>query len=157
MANDPLHTLFQQTLDALSEMLGVLEAEAEALAVRDSNRLERLAQQKQELVPILERLAAAQRRQLGIAPESAIEAGIERYLAAVDADTATAIQAAWQAILDHTRACQRQNEHNGAYIGLVRRHVETSLDILQGPAHGTTYGRDGVKHRGGYGRRSYSV
>lgn len=157
---EPLRELFRHTLDALDEMLGLLQAEAEALGIRDAAALERIAQQKQELVPILERLTAAQRDCLGVAPVQAIEDGIGDFLARTGADPATAgpLRADWQAILAAARACQRQNEHNGAYIGLLRRHVETSLDILHGPSQAeATYGPDGAKRRNGYARRSYSV
>ncbi len=154
---DQLHGLLRATLENLREMHGLLEQEAEALGTRDAEAMDRIAVKKQELVPVLDRLAAEQRLCLG---DSEDEAGIEACLAraGVHASVADLLRADWREILRLLTACKRRNELNGAYIGLLSRHVETSLDILLGPSQAeATYGRDGVKRRGGVSRRSYSV
>lgn len=154
-----LRDLFRATLDGLREMHGLLEQESVALGGRDAAALERIALTKQELVPILDRLAAEQRRFFAAGPGGT--GGIEAYLAGAkpEADLAGALRADWREILRLLAACKHQNEMNGAYIGLLRRHVENALDILHGPAQAeATYGRDGVKRRGGvHSRRFYAV
>lgn len=165
MPNHPEHLreLFRATLEALGEMLGLLEREAGALSGRDAATLERIALTKHELVPILDRLAAEQRQCLNAAgiTDAAEAGGVEAYLARMGVESAPAaeLRADWQEIIRLLQACKRQNELNGAYIALLRRHVEHALDILHGPTQAeATYGRDGAKHRGGaYSRRSYSA
>lgn len=146
---------FRATQEGLAEMLDLLQREAAALSARDSAALEKIALKKQELVPILDRLAAEQQRRPGGPGNAAgMEAWLNRFGAA-----AGPLRADWQTVVELLRACHQQNQLNGAYIGLLQRHVETSLDILQGPAHAeATYGRDGAKRRNAYSnRRSYSA
>ena len=154
---EQLRGLFRATLDGLSEMLGLLQQESLALSARDDTALDRIALQKRELTPILDRLAAEQGNCLGLAHAGE---GIEPYLARVGAGAAVAegLRADWRKLLDLLHACKHQNELNGAYIGLLRRHVEQALEILHGPSHSeATYGPDGAKRRAAYSRRSYSA
>ena len=154
-----LRDLFRATLEGLGEMLGLLEQEAMALSARDASALERVVLTKHELVPILDRLAAEQRQCLAV-PGAKEDSGVEAYLAsmAVEASRAAGLRADWRELLRLLQACKRQNELNGAYIGLLRRHVEHALDILHGPAQSeATYDRDGAKRRAAYSRRSYSA
>lgn len=141
----------------LGRMLELLEREAGFLSARDAGGMLRIAEHKRQLAPLLDDLAIRRRELLGDVPG---RAAMDRFLddqgiAGAERET---VRAEWERLETLVQSCRRQNEINGTYIGLLRRHVETTLDILGGPANlDATYGPDGTKRRTGRARHSYSV
>jgi flagellar biosynthesis/type III secretory pathway chaperone len=157
---DHLRGLFRAILEGLGEMHGLLDREAVALGARDAEELGRIAARKQALVPVLDRLAAAQGQCLGGMGGGEGAASVEAFLSrsGVAGAAVESALAEWREIQRLLQACKRQNEANGAYIALLRRHVEAALSILMGPAYPeATYGPDGAQRRGVYSRRSFSA
>jgi len=155
-----LQDLFRQTLDRLGEMSELLEEESRCLAAREAEALEQTSAKKRKLASVLNDLAVRQSefvRAHGLSPD---EGDIAAFLDRLDSglpETA-ALRSGWREIVRLTLACRRQNELNGAYIGLLRRHVDSSLNFLLGASSaGATYGPDGSTRRGDVSRRSFSV
>lgn len=148
--------LFEQILAKLQQMQELLEQEALNLKSRDAEALQKTTRQKEILANDLDALA---RRQEVFLFANHLE-GIDRSLSvplATDSQI-TAIRQTWQVIRDLTHTCQRLNEANGAYIGLLRQHVQRSVDILYGQSsQDVVYDRDGVSHRSASSRKLLSV
>lgn len=152
-----LRGLFDRLRDGLEKMLALLEQEAACLEARDASGMERIAGEKLRLAPQLEEMAGHHREHLDLGDA---EAGVEWLLDGAGGTVAEqdALRDQWRHIVRLTQACRRQNGINGAYIGLLRRHVEGTLQILAGAAAGeATYGPDGATRRGGLSRHSFSV
>jgi flagella synthesis protein FlgN len=149
--------MFAGMQHGLTQILALLEAEAEALKMRDSQELERIALSKQEEAGILNELSTRQEaflRAQGFSPD---RAGMEAFLNQPQWLETEFLQSRWAEVIRLSSACRRQNEINGAYIGLLRPYVETLLDVLHGPTSEGTYGPDGAKRRGPRAGRSFSV
>ncbi|HYE33924.1 flagellar protein FlgN [Methylocaldum sp.] len=155
-----LRELFRQMLDGLGGMLSLLEKESECLAAREIEAVEAASSKKQKLAFLLNDLAA---RQTGFVHAYGLpsDAGnINTFLDRLDSELpeVETLRAEWREIVRLTLACRRQNELNGAYIGLLRRHVDSSLNFLHGfSSAGATYGPDGSRCRGEISRQSFSV
>lgn len=141
----------------MSRMLKLLKDEVGLLSTRDATGIERVAEAKRILTPTLDELAEQRRLLLG---ETVGEEALACFLAdqAIDPTERSRLLGEWREVERLVRDCRRQNDINGTYIGLLRRHVETSLDILGDSGRlDATYGPDGTKHRPGRPRHSYSV
>lgn len=155
-----LRELLRQTLDGLGEMSRVLEEEARCLALRDPEALEQTASKKQKVAVRLNDLAARQNdclRTCGLPPDGP---GLDAFLRGLDSEwpDAEALRAEWREIMRLGSACKKRNELNGAYIGLLQRHVDAGLNFLHGASSAdATYGPDGSTRRGEISRRSFSA
>ncbi|BBA32610.1 FlgN family protein [Methylocaldum marinum] len=154
-----LHELFRRTLDGLGEMSRLLEEEARCLAARDAAALEAVASKKQTLASVLNEVAV---RQDGVVRVAApVAAGrMTALLDRLDSEhpLAETLRSDWLEIVRLGAECRKRNELNGAYLGLLQRHVDSSLNFFHGVASpDATYGPDGATHRGEISRRSFSV
>ncbi|MGX2040126.1 flagella synthesis protein FlgN [Methylocaldum sp. MU1018] len=155
-----LRELFRQTLAGLGEMLSLLEKESDCLAAREAAALELTASNKRKLAFLLNDLAARQSEFVRAHGLPSDEGDIGAFLDRLDSamPQAEALRSEWREIVRLTSACKRRNELNGAYIGLLRRHVDSSLNFLYGSASAdATYGPDGARCRSETSRRSFSV
>jgi flagellar biosynthesis/type III secretory pathway chaperone len=155
-----LRDLFAQTLAELQQMQLVLEQEALGLKDRDAEALEKSTRQKQALAYNLEALSERQENFLRAQNLPAGKEGIESILYAHPSTNpaTSSMRAIWRDIQNLTAACQKLNEVNGAYIGLLRQHVQRSLDIVHGQSsQDVVYGPDGIGHRPTSSRKLLSV
>lgn len=155
-----LRDLFDQTLAELQNMRLVLEHEITTLKGSDAKVLEHVTKQKERLANSLDKLIRRQEDVLRAHKLPAGKEGIERILSMLPPSdpAANALHARWQEIKNLTSDCQKLNEVNGAYIGLLRQHVQRSLDIIHGQSsHDVVYGPDGVGHRTPSSRKLLSV
>lgn len=143
----------------LISMTDLLDQEAKCLQSRDIESIEDAARRKRELADYLNDLTAKQRNLLELLGYSADRAGMENFLDQVSSEPdGTEIRDIWQSLLKVTAECRHQNEINGAYLGLLERYVESSLDLISGsPSQSETYGPKGSKNRGVLSRRSFKV
>lgn len=155
-----LHDLFSQTLDGLGEMSRLLEEEARSLAARDTEALELTASKKQKLAFLLNDLAARQNHLVRACGFQGNEGGVAAFLDRLDPESpqTRALLAEWREIVRLGSACRKQNELNGAYIALLQRHIDSSLNFLHGASSAdATYGPDGSTRRGETSRQSFSA
>ncbi|MBS1212131.1 MAG: FlgN family protein, partial [Proteobacteria bacterium] len=85
--------------------------------------------------------------------------GLDRLFAALPADPRTdSFRSKWSEIKRLAGQCNEINASNGAYIALLRQHVQRSLDVLHGQSHSEfVYGPDGAHHRPATSRKLLSV
>lgn len=155
-----LRELFRQMLDGLGKMSKVLEEEARCLARRDPEALEQAASKKQKLAARLNDLVARQNGCLQAYGSPPDGRGLDTFLQGPDFELpdAESLRADWQEIVRLGLVCRKQNELNGAYIGLLLRHVDASLNFLHGVSSAdATYGPNGMTRRGDISRRSFSA
>jgi len=158
--NQSLRDLFEPTLAALQQMQQVLEQEALSLKDRRAEALEESTRQKELLANDLDALAKRQTNFLRAQDLPIGEESIETILPTwPSTDPATSgTWAIWQEIKRLTATCRQLNEANGAYIGLLRQHVQRSLEIIHGQAsQDVVYGPDGVGHRPASSRKLLSA
>lgn len=155
-----LRELLRQVLDGLGEMSRVLEEEARCLALRDPEALEQTVSKKQKLAFRLDELVARQNDFLRACGLPSDGPDFDTFLLRLDSELSDAesLRAEWQEIVRLGSVCKKQNELNGAYIGLLQRHVDSSLKFFHGTSSAdATYGPDGSTRRGEISRRSFSV
>jgi len=142
-----LRDLFDETFAELQRMRVLLEQEAFNLKGNHADALNRTTQQKEAVANSLEALANRQENLLRALKLPAGKEGIEAVLSTLPATdpTTTTVRTIWLAIIRLTATCQKLNEINGSYIGLLRQHVRRSLDILHGQSsQDVVYGPDGL-------------
>lgn len=150
----------QQRLDdilsSIANMKQVLRKESDVLSARDAARLQALSDAKESLARNINQQTDALNELLSNRGLPAI-----RELAPAVRNTGEAgarIDATWQEIAALAKECEEQNDLNGAYVGLLRQHVQRSLDVLHDrPAQDITYGPDGVGQRPASSRKLLSV
>jgi len=155
-----LHKLFHRTLDGLGEMLRLLEEESRCLAAREAEALELTSSRKQKLASLLNDLAARQSEFVRAYDLPFDEGDIGAFLDRLDPEhpETESLRTEWREIVGLTLACRKQNELNGAYIDLLRRHIDSRLNFLHGASSvDATYGPDGTRRRGAISRQSFSV
>jgi flagellar biosynthesis/type III secretory pathway chaperone len=155
-----LHELFRRTLDGLGEMSRLLEEEARCLAARDAAALEAVASKKQKLASVLNEVAVRQNDVVRASGPAAVDGGVKALLDRLDSEhpLTETLRSDWLEIVRLGTDCKKRNELNGAYIGLLQRHVDSSLNFFHGVASpDATYGPDGATRRGKISRRSFSV
>jgi len=155
-----LHDLFTQILAELRLMQLVLEQEALGLKDCNAEAVEKIAQEKQARAHKLDTLAECQEHLLRTLNLPAGKEGVECLLSnLLQTDPTTRnLTTIWQDLQNTTVQCRKLNEANGAYIGLLRQHVQRSLDIVHGqPSQDFVYGPDGVGRRPMPSRKLLSV
>lgn len=158
--HDALRETLTQILAELQRMQLVLEREALALKDRNAEILEQSAQEKQALTYTLDALSQRHAEILRMRDLPAGKEGIERLLSALppSAPAALNLVTIWQDVQFATARCRKLNEANGAYIALLRQHVQRSLDVIHGqPSQDFVYGPDGVGRRPMSSRKLLSV
>jgi flagellar biosynthesis/type III secretory pathway chaperone len=90
---------------------------------------------------------------LGISASNQISSAFEKM-----GEPGKTLNATWQQIAALAKECEELNDLNGAYVGLLRQHVQRSLDALHDrPSQNLTYGPDGVGQRPTSTRKLLSV
>ena len=137
----PAATLAQE-IDAVRQLLQLLEREQSHLLNADIEELETLVEKKALLVDHMAQLASARHRALsevGLPPE---EASMPQWLAR-DVNHAAAAQS-WNELLSLTVSAKELNRTNGMLIGSHMARNQQTLQVLHGNAPGgSTYGADG--------------
>jgi flagellar biosynthesis/type III secretory pathway chaperone len=154
-----LDTLFAKYLQSIGEMQGILEQEKKDLGVRDTRALERTIKAKESLAESINGLTDAQQKLFRTHNLPTGRESLERLLATLPNDPPTdALRSKWSEIKRLTAQCNEINAANGAYVALLRQHVQRSLDVLHGQSRAEfVYGRDGSPHRPAASRRLLSV
>jgi len=159
-AYQKLETFFEQTLKDIQRMQGVLEWEAECLKNRDAEGLNKSSKEKEALADHIHLLTQRHYAFLASHRLPPNREGVERLLSLLPANdpSAHALRTRWLEIQALTNACNKLNETNGAYIGLLRQHAQRSLNALHGQSsQELVYGPDGVSHRPSATRKLISV
>jgi flagella synthesis protein FlgN len=155
-----LHELFRQMLDGLGAMSKLLEEESRHLAAREAEALKLASAKKQKLASLLDDLAVRQNAFVRTQNVPSDECDIATFLDRLDPELpeTESLRSEWREIVRLTLACKRQNELNGAYIDVLRRHIDCCLNFLHGASSvDATYGPDGARRRGTISRQSFSV
>lgn len=147
---EPMHGAIAELLDALAQ-------EAACLGQRDPLRLSEIADHKSRLVDLINDLT--RRQQLWLQEHS--YSNVDELLTKIASDDDpmdTTVRTLWDEIMQMGKACKKQNELNGAYLDLLRQHVDRALDIIYRQNGQTTYGPDGAARISkGSVRTSFSV
>ena len=155
-----LDAFFLQLLQHLQQMQGLLETEAEQLSHRESDALTRSVKAKEALAERINSITQTHYQVLGKHGLEANKQGLEQLLSALSPDHPKTrdLSKRWAEINRVTAHCNQLNQSNGAYIGLLRQHVNRSLDIIHGHSQQeAVYGPDGISRRTGSSRRLLSV
>ena len=161
--SDLYHTLdafFQQLLEHLEQMQSLLEKEAEQLSLRESDALTHAVKAKEALAERINEVTHAHYQVLGKHGLEASKQGLEQLLSALSPEhpKTRVLFERWTEVKRITAHCNRLNQSNGAYLGLLRQHVNRSLDIIHGHSQQeAVYGPDGISRRTGSSRRLLSV
>jgi flagella synthesis protein FlgN len=150
----------EQTVAGLRCMKRVLEREEAALSGRDPKTLDQCTRDKEVLANGLNALGQQLEnlpRSLGLPP--GLKSVVRLLAAGTKLDPAyEPLRGRWREIMALARHCRKQNEMNGAYIGLLSRHARRSLDILHDRVgQDITYGPDGLGRRPKASRELLSV
>jgi len=152
----PTQGRLDELLERIADMLALLRSEEKLLSARDAAALETLTQTKEDLARTINQLSGDLNddlREQGLPPFPACLETLPRSEASVRQLAST-----WQKLAALAKQCEQLNETNGAYIVLLRQHVERCLDILhERPAENLTYGPDGVAQRPAASRRLLSI
>jgi flagellar biosynthesis/type III secretory pathway chaperone len=127
-----LHDLLHAEFDCAGQLHTVLAAEAEALANRDVDSLERLVGDKHGLMQTFETLEHRKRLILEQAGFGNAEQGVEDFIDWCDENGQ--LKHGWRLLLERVRRCQHQNRINGATLDSSRRHAQQALAVLRGQA-----------------------
>lgn len=154
-----LDGVFEQYLELMGEMLGVLQREKEDLARRDASCLQETIKTKESLAERINGLTDAQQSLFKNHNLPTGREGLDRLFAALpSAPTTDAFRAKWNQIKALAHECNDLNANNGAYIALMNQHVQRSLDVLHGRSqHEFVYGPDGIRRRPAASRKLLSV
>lgn len=124
-----LKALLTREAEATRRLHLALQAESEALQVRDVEALERTTAEKQALVGELERYAVERGQLLVASGLAADSTGFEQLVTGRgDADT----QALWEQLRSELQACQELNLRNGQLLEGGRRFANDALSLLLG-------------------------
>lgn len=150
----------EQTFAGLRCMKRVLEQEETALGNRDPKALDKCTRDKETLANGLNGLALQLEnlpRALGLPP--GLKSVVRLLAAGPKIDPAyEPLRGRWREIVALARQCRKHNEMNGAYIGLLSRHTQRSLDILHDrTGQDITYGPDGLGRRARASRKLTTV
>ena len=141
--------LMQKGLTLTRQLYALLVEEAEVLNRRHhAELLTNLSDQKHQLVTELNQFTLHISQILSGENLPTGNVGIKVYcdkLEAADIDSKE-INTLWSEISSLSENCQLLNEQNGASIDLLTRHVQRSMQILNGELQASnTYGPNGVK------------
>lgn len=153
MASASIAAILADELAALREFAALLQKEQSALLDGKADNLVALIDKKSALAARL--TDSAQRREAALMELKlpAGRAGMEAWLAAAAADTAT--REHWQELLPLATEARNLNELNGKLIGTRLQHNQQALAALMGATErAMTYGPDGqtLAKPGGSGR-----
>lgn len=125
-----LHDLLRAEFDCAGQLHTVLVAEADALANRDVDALERLVGDKQGLMQTFD---ALEHRKQQLLEQTGFDAADADIVSCIDwCDDTGQLKRGWQLLLERVRRCQQQNRINGATLDSSRRHAQQALAILRG-------------------------
>lgn len=125
-----MHDLLRAEFDCAGQLHAVLAAEAEALANRDVDTLERLIGDKQGLMQTFDALELRKRQVLEQTGFGGTEPDV---VACIDwCDDTGQLKRGWHLLLERIRRCQQQNRINGATLDSSRRYAQQALAILRG-------------------------
>lgn len=146
----------EELLSRIGDMRSLLQREEEVLSARDTALLDEVTVAKEQLARTINQLSLALSDDLKRRGMPAMPACLD-MLPGSDQGRAR-LAATWQEIAALAGECERLNDTNGAYITLLRQHVQRCLDVLhERPANSLTYGPDGVGQRPATSRRLLSV
>lgn len=150
----------EQLLVEIQRMEQALEQEAQSLQTRDAGMLVQASKTKEELVNRINLLIQHQEAFIRTQNLPADKSTLDSILARLPQDDPQSanLRSNWQEIVRLSEVCQRRNEINGAYIGLLRQHTQRSIDILHDrSAQDLLYGSDGASLRPSPTRKLLSV
>lgn len=124
-------TLLEQEQEQLSALLSVLQAERDALTVRDTDTLSAVAGQKQAIMATLESSHTTRLKLMQLARMPAEEQSFEQILGLCE-QTSGGLAELWQRTRSLLEACQQQNQGNGVLLESSRRATHEALSILLG-------------------------
>lgn len=146
----------EELLSRIGDMRSLLQREEEVLSARDAAQLDEVTAIKEQLARTINKLSQSLSDELKRRGLPAMPACLD--LLTPSEPKRALLAATWQEIAALAAECERLNEANGAYITLLRQHVQRCLDVLhERPAHSLTYGPDGVGQRPAASRRLLSV
>lgn len=128
---DRIYPLLRAEYDCAGRLNQLLDAETQALVARDVDAIERLIEDKQNLLQEFETLEAQMQhllREAGFA--GAERPDVEGCLNWCD--DRGALMRGWRLVLDRIRHAQQQNRINGATLESARRHAQQAVALLRG-------------------------
>ncbi len=138
---EDLDDVLQQEAQAAHQLLAALRKEREALGSRDLDATGETAREKEELITLLESLAAQQNQLLA---RAGVDPGTRDLESALKSAGLGALLERWRALLDVLAQCRHQNLINGGVIEISRRFAQQVLDGLRGASPDSRlYGPDG--------------
>lgn len=147
-----LANLLQEELERSTRLLAVLEAEHVVIAGRDTDALQQIIAEKQELLGCLERsheyrLQLLQTNNLAMSQE-----GLTSLLQQCG-DKQNELSVNWSEIRSTLAACQLKNQQNGVILATSRRVTRDALAILLGDSadNSELYNQSGKATTSSYG------
>lgn len=136
-----------QELDAVRELLDLLQQEQAQLVTGDIDSLSALTAKKTVIVGRMAELATSRHRALAAAGFSGDEAGMKAWLQRAEASTdsgTAAVGKSWVELLTLAQSANQLNRTNGVLINTHMARNQAALNVLQGnPQGGNLYGPDG--------------
>ncbi len=133
MSNDSLHQLLLDDIGHAEQLLGLIDAEYQALQARDLQSLEKLLTQKLPLLSLLDQHGQHRSRILIEANLSPDADGLKHY-ASQSVDGEQLLQRSEQ-LTELIGQCQRANVRNGRLIKANQSSTSSLLNIIRG-SHG---------------------
>ncbi len=123
--------LLREELESSARLLAVLKTEHEAIAQRDTDTLQQVVADKQQL---LEQLDGCHGRRVQLMQDAGLASGRESFenILSQCADAGSDLASGWSEVKDMLLACQRQNQINGTVLESSRRTTHQALGILLG-------------------------
>lgn len=122
-----LAQLLQQELEVAAHLLEVLTTEHEVIASRDTDILQQVVAEKQDL---LARLETSHKQRLALLSAAGLDANPDGF--DVLLERCADLQLRWNNLKENLSSCQRQNQLNGALLESSRRSTHRALSILLG-------------------------
>jgi len=152
-----LKPLLEKQLTTTIALQDFMEREYATLNTAKALELDDIIQKKQQVIDDLDDLNNNWQRLLVASQVDISEQSIRLFLAKLDPDGTSGLVTSWNALCEHTKACQRLNTVNGSVIVLRQHATQQALDILQGKSHSNTYGPKGQKLSNNYGGHSIAT
>jgi len=137
--------------DQTEQLLNLLKQEYDLLKNRQVDTLEALSADKQVIVNTLEQMNQTWQSTLREHNIKIDLAEITKALQNADNNASQGLFQSWQTLSELAKACQRQNQINGAVLVLRQQVTQQTIDLLRGQTNEGTYDTNGQRKPGGEG------
>lgn len=157
MASDDAAAEFLSVLQGIEQHLrslhSALQQEQTALRESDMDRLQQLAQDKEQSTTLINQLEAQRGRLLQSHGYEPSPQSMEHYIASLAAPSRRQARQRWEAIMPLAGECERLNKLNGIVVAHQQRRAQSLLSLLRNEAGGADcYAADGNREGRGNGK-----